>query len=465
MATQVATQLLSKGPLSSAMSQWVFLGLGTYMIVINGQDKDSVIYRAAQEIAKVAYRLVTGGDGSWRSLLREERLHQQHHLQQQQPIVIHSHHSSDSKTNSSWIITTIVQMGLGAGACWTAYLLFTNCLPESIKEMMPVTRKFFESAVTSLGQGILRVRDALSEQIAALGIKQDELSKKQDDTHDKVLGLRDDIGDVRLHMDDISAAISRCESSLSDAADRQTYMSRGVRLLVQCVGDILRPSNPSVARELEHFGRLSAELLDSDEFHYNRNSNHPNSNMGRQGGSSKNQLEYPSSPILSEIGSITSSIDDRNQHQNHNTRAMSLPRPHRSDTTPLTPSTSNAVHTVHQSMSKTMSSSHTNGFMNSHHRPTSRVLKMLQSLNINGTVTKGSQADHRRYSSPEDEVPQSNYHDTLSSSTTSSASFSGHFTPYSETSDVVDPIRLEEVDELLRIVRSGGGALLQAGAE
>ncbi len=440
------------------------------MIVINGQDKDNVVYRAAQEIANVAYRVVTGGDGSWRSLLREERLHQQQqHLQQQQPIVIHSHHSSDSKTNGSWIITTIVQVGLGAGACWTAYLLFTNCLPESIKEMMPVTRKFFESAVTSLGQGILRVRDALSEQIAALGIKQDELSKKQDDTHEKVLGLRDDIGDVRLHMDDISAAISRCESSLSDAADRQTYMSRGVRLLVQCVGDILRPSNPSVARELEQFGRLSAELLDSDEFHYDGNSNHPNNNnMGRRGGSSKNQLEYPSSPILSEIGSITSSVDDRNQHQNQNTRAISLPRPRRSDMAPPTPSTSNAVHTLHHSMSKTMSSSHNNGFMNSHHRPTSRVLKMLQSFNINGTVTKGSQEDninHRRYSSPEDEVPQSNYQDVSSSSTTSSASFSGQVTPYSETSDVVDPIRLEEVDELLRIVRSGGGALLQAGAE
>lgn len=86
---------------------------------------------------------------------------------------------------------------------------------------------------------------------------------------------------------------------------------------------------------------------------------------------------------------------------------------------------------------------------------------------MNGSVTKGNQEDNsnRRYSSPEDEVPQSNCHDVSSSSTSSSASFSGHVTPYSETSDVVDPIRLEEVDELLRIVRNGGGALLQAGAE
>jgi hypothetical protein len=459
MATQAAAQILSKGPLSSALSQWVFLGLGTYMVIFKGDDTN-VVSRAAHEIAHVAYRLVAGfdgggGEGGWRSLLREERLHQQHLQQHQQPIVIHSHHSSDTKSNRSWIITTIIQVGLGAGACWTAYLLFTNCLPESMKEMMPVTRKFFETAVTSLGQGILRVRDALSEQIGALGIKQDELSKKQDETHDKVLGLRDDIGDVRLHMDDISAAISRCESSLSDAADRQTYMSRGVRLLVQCVGDLLRPSNPSVARELDQFGRLSAELMDSEEFHYDGNQN-------RGGQGAKNQLEYPSSPILSEIGSITSSVDDRNHHHPNNMRALSLPRPRRSDMTTSTPSSSNnTVHTTSYSMSKMMMSSSqpNNGLMNQ--RPTSRVLKMLQSFNINGTVTKGNEdTNHRRYSSPEDEVPQSNY--DVSSSSSSSASFSGHVTPYSETSDVVDPIRLEEVDELLRIVRSGGGALLQA---
>lgn len=434
------------------------------MVIFKGDDTN-VVSRAAHEIANVAYRLVTGLDGGgervWRSLLREERLHQQHLQQNQQPIVIHSHHSSDSKSTGSWVITTIIQVGLGAGACWTAYLLFTNCLPESIKEMMPVTRKFFETAVTSLGQGILRVRDALSEQIGALGIKQDELSKKQDETHDKVCSLGEDIGDVRLHMDDISAAISRCESSLSDAADRQTYMSRGVRLLVQCVGDLLRPSNPSVARELDQFGRLSAELMDSEEFHYDGNSNHPQS-RGGQGGSSRNQLEYPSSPILSEIGSITSSVDDRNNHNNK--RALSLPRPRRTDMTASTPSSTsnNAVCTTSHSMSKMMmSSSHpNNGLMNQ--RPTSRVLKMLQSFNINGTVTKGNEDNnnHRRYSSPEDEVPQSNY--DVSSSSSSSASFSGHVTPYSETSDVVDPIRLEEVDELLRIVRSGGGTLLQA---
>eukprot|EP00986_Skeletonema_menzelii_P018152 scaffold25742_cov46-Skeletonema_menzelii.AAC.1 len=70
------------------------------------------------------------------------------------------------------------------------------------------------------------------------------------------------MGDVRLNIDDIAVAISRCESSLDDAAGRQTYMSRGVRLLVQCVGDLLRNSNPAVADELDHFANLSADELD-----------------------------------------------------------------------------------------------------------------------------------------------------------------------------------------------------------
>ena len=132
-----------------------------------------------------------------------------------------------------------------------------------------MTRKFFESAVISLGQGILRVRDALSEQLTILGLKQEELANKQDETHVQVLGIKDDIGDVRLQMDEIGLAITRCESSLTDAAGRQTYMSQGVRLLVQCVGDLMRGSHPSVAAELDQFSRLSSELMD-DDFHYTR---------------------------------------------------------------------------------------------------------------------------------------------------------------------------------------------------
>lgn len=444
MSAQAATQILAKGPLSTALGQWIFLGMGTFVIFTG----DNGVSKAAQDIASVAFRLVTGRDGllpSGATLFREAALGgnnsagQQQVPQPQQPIIIHSVSSSDGSKSGAWgggWTTTIIQLGLASGACWTAYIIFTNFLPEQVKEMLPVTRKFFESAVTSLGQGILRVRDALGEQIAALGLKQEELSNKQDETHDQVLGLKDDIGDVRLQVDDIAVAISRCEGSLSDAAGRQTYMSRGVRLLVQCVGDLLRPSNPTVAEELDQFSRLSAELMD-DEFHYKDGSRRGGNTKGLVGGS-RQQLEYPSSPNLSEIGSTTSTVVD---HENHNMRTLSLPRPRRSQ------SSSSSTREAPNSTSKVMSMS-------------MGGLTMLQSLSrgnssvghASGTSTPITKQLSRQYSSQENEVPQSNYHERSTSGPSS-----GQVTPYG--SDTTDPVKLEEVDELLRIVRNGGNPL------
>lgn len=428
MATQAA-QLLAKGPLSSALGQWVFLGLGTF-VVFTG---DNGVSKAAQEIASVAFKLVTGKDVSAAALLREaalgssaasaSSLHQAPQQQPQQPIVIHSHAAPSGKSGG-WVMT-IFQVGVGAGACWGAYLIFSNYLPDQIKEMLPVTRMFFQKSVTALGNGIIQVRDALSKQIAVISGKQDELANKQDETHDQVLGIKDDIGDVRLQIDDIAVAISRCEGSLTDAAGRQTYMSRGVRLLVQCVGDLLRPSNPTVAEELDQFSRLSAELMD-DEFYY-------------RDGRKRNRIEEcPGSPNLSEIGSTTSTSAD--DHNHHHMRALSLPRPRRSQSS-VTPSGG-----APSSTSKVMSMNR--GHLMGMSPP---PVKMLHSFGSNGTaptaassVSSGnSKTFGRSYSSPIEEVPHSNYHDMSS----------GHATPQS---DFTDPVRLEEVDELLRMVKSGG---------
>ena len=437
MATHVAAQVLAKGPLSSALGQWMFLGFGTY-VIFTGENGVS---RAAQELAGVAFRLVTGM-GREAALLRDEAaLAGRHHFPQQhppQPVVIYQ--SDRSGRGGGWWIATIVQVGLGAGACWTAYILFSNFLPENLKEMMPVTRRYFESAVTSLGQGILRVRDALSEQISALGLKQDELSEKMDETRDGVLGLRDDVGDVRMHVDDIASAISRCEVSLADAAGRQTYVSRGVSLLVRSVGDLLRHGNPEVAEELERFGRLSAEMLEGDDFYHRE--------VGG-GGDEKNRDRCPSSPRgcdLSEIGSNASYAEDDGRR-----RSSSLPRPRRSSSRPPSDGgtqPSNVVTPRHVPPTRGASNDGRGAVVANHAAPpptiasvtpgTSRVLKMLQSFNGNGVMGGYPRAQYARsYSSPEDEVPQSN-------------SSSGIVTP---ESDVSDPIKLEAVDELLRIVR------------
>lgn len=253
---------------------------------------------AATQAVQNILRLV-GGNGA--KLLQDAS---SKNLMPQQPIVIHNMPPapSESITEKNGWRGELMKFAMGAGACWASYVVFSQLLPESLKELLPVTRQFFDQAVTSLGQGIIRVRDVLSEQIAALGLKQDELSAKQDSTLDSVNGLKKDIGDVRLNIDDIAIAISRCESSLTDASGRQTYMSRGIRLLVQCVGDLLRNSNPTVADELDQFSRLSEEL--DGEFHY-RESGSNNSRTSNGTPLKRSNMHYPSSPKISEIGSVS----------------------------------------------------------------------------------------------------------------------------------------------------------------
>ncbi len=78
----------------------------------------------------------------------------------QQPIVIHniSPATSNSLAEKNWK-GELTKFLLGASVCWGSYVIFSQLLPESLKELLPVTRQFFDQAVTSLGQGIIRVRD------------------------------------------------------------------------------------------------------------------------------------------------------------------------------------------------------------------------------------------------------------------------------------------------------------------
>ena len=253
--------------------------------------------------------------------------------------------------------------------------------------------------------------------------KQDELSAKQDETQGTVLGIKNDIGDVRLHIDDIATAISRCEGSLTDAAGRQTFMSQGVRLLVQCVGDLLRPSNPNIAEELDQFSRLSCELMESDDFYYKKDKNGQLPSRERQ----QLESEYPSSPNLSEIGSVSS------HQQAQHIRPLSLPRHRMSQSHSIV--TPRDPYNAPASTSKIMGSAR----------------KMLHSFNNSSscgdtitTAASSSRSFMRSMTSPlEAEIPLSNYLDSYSS---------GNITP---SSDVTDPVKLDDVDELLRVVRSG----------
>mmetsp|Transcript_29270 Transcript_29270/g.46011 ORF Transcript_29270/g.46011 Transcript_29270/m.46011 type:complete len:412 (-) Transcript_29270:107-1342(-) len=402
-----AAQVALRGPLSTALGQWAFLGFGTFVIFTG----DNGVSRAAREIAGIALKLTTGKD--YALLLSEASLAKglANNNNNQAPIVIHNIQPSDGSRSNGNLLSrggwtgTLIHLTLVSGTCWTAYIIFSQFLPEQIKELLPVTRKYFEGAVTSLGQGIIRVRDALGEQIKNLGIKTDLLAAKQDDTHSEVLGLKDDIGDVRLNIDDIAVAISRCESSLDDAAGRQTYMSRGVRLLVQCVGDIMRNNNnPAIADELDHFANLSADQLDSEFYYKDGGVNTPMAKETR----AVTTYNPPLSPNLSEIGSIN---DDSSANR---PIPMSLPRPHRQ------PPQSQAGN-VSASSSKA-----TQGFVSSSPFGTpGGPLQMLRKMNSRPVMSSSS----RQGSCPEDEVPQTDKDNGLPG--------------------------LDEVDNLLKVIRMG----------
>ena len=146
----MAAQLVTKGPLSSALSQWLFVGFGT-LVLFSG---DNAASQAVQNFLSLV-----GGNGA---KLLSDASASRNLMAQQQPIVIHNMQPaiSDSKSerNGGWR-NELIKFAMGAGACWVSYVVFSQLLPESLKELLPVTRQFFDKAVTSLGQGIIRVRD------------------------------------------------------------------------------------------------------------------------------------------------------------------------------------------------------------------------------------------------------------------------------------------------------------------
>lgn len=242
---------VARGPLSSPLAQWAVLGLG--VVAVAGKENVSAALQKA-----VTATLQASAVGPGNVLGPSERMIAP---QGQAPIVIHSGPVATAH-GSSRHVATLVQLTVGATACWVSYIVVSTCLPDAVKELLPVTRKFFDNAVTSLGQAILSVRNALSAQIKDLSDKQDELSSKQDATHTEVLAARDDLDGLRLDLESICASVRRCEDSLAAAERRQTYTVRGVRLLVRCVGALL-PGNATLAGDLEKFSR-EAEVAETE---------------------------------------------------------------------------------------------------------------------------------------------------------------------------------------------------------
>mmetsp|Transcript_15511 Transcript_15511/g.44905 ORF Transcript_15511/g.44905 Transcript_15511/m.44905 type:complete len:408 (+) Transcript_15511:421-1644(+) len=264
-----ASHVLAKGPLSSAIGQWAFVGLGAYALAGGEALRDAAVQTAsvaAQLAAGVPLSAIlqasgTGGSNNHAAGAAGAA------AAAPAPIIIHT--SSGSSSGGGKLLTErplvlLVQLTLGAGLCWGSYIVLSTVLPEQIKEMLPVTRKFFDAAVTSLGKGILQVKESLGEQILGLSTKQDELSEQQSETHAEVLSVRNDLGEVKFDLNAIADTVERCEASLTDAERRQSYTARGVRLLVRCVGAMM-PGNARLASELDRFAQQGDELGFQDD--------------------------------------------------------------------------------------------------------------------------------------------------------------------------------------------------------
>jgi len=175
------------------------------------------------------------------------------------PIVIHTGASIDS---SSRLVTTVVSYGLGAAAVWLSYCFACQYLPEFITQMLPVTRQVFDKAISNLAKGIINVKESLGKQIASLSRKQDELGTKQDETHQDVVDIKDELGQARIDLASLNHSVDDCVVSLEYADRLQSYTARGVKLLVRCVATVL-PTNDRIVTELAQFTK------DGEEFRTN----------------------------------------------------------------------------------------------------------------------------------------------------------------------------------------------------
>ncbi|KAL7576476.1 hypothetical protein ACA910_017981 [Epithemia clementina (nom. ined.)] len=243
--------IVARGPIQSALAgnagQWMALGAGAIALFPDRLDRwFGTNFEKAIALAFAAPGTTHSTSGT------------------SGPIIIHTGNSSDN--NGSTVVTTIMKYGCGAGTIWIAYMVAASMLPDWAKDMLPVSRKFFDRAVTNLGKGILNVKDVLSKQIFNLSQKQDDLSKKQDETHLEVVNIQSELGEARQDLMEMSDALGRCEGQLETAERLQIYTSRGVKLLVRCVASVM-PGNDRIMSELLQFTK------EGEKFQQDKNNN------------------------------------------------------------------------------------------------------------------------------------------------------------------------------------------------
>lgn len=241
---------IGRGPLTfllqSSGTQWIFIG--AIGLGIFGTDRVRSVLE--ESIAKALMLSQTPHN--------QQRFSEGGGSRNMSPIVIHTGSNSSGGglglSSAGGIVGLAVQVTLGAVTCWAAYGVISNAsfIPDIVKEVLPVSRKLFDRAVKSLGEGIIHVRDSLSEQMNQLSQTQEELSEKQDKTLSEIDLVKCDVGDARQDLERMIDSLTRCESSLGSTQDVSNYTAKGVRLLVRCVAGMV-PGNDRVLTELVQY--------------------------------------------------------------------------------------------------------------------------------------------------------------------------------------------------------------------
>lgn len=175
-------------------------------------------------------------------------------------IIIHQNSPSSQNGKAQSLSSTITTVVVGTGACWAAYMVVTNvdCIPDCVKEMLPVTRHFFEQTSKKLGRGIVSVKEALEEQILGLSKTQEDLCHKQEVTHEEVLNVKGDLKGARKDLTSLRESLDDHSRNLDTTQRMQSHATRGVNLLVRAVATFL-PTESTFVGELAQF------IKDGDE--------------------------------------------------------------------------------------------------------------------------------------------------------------------------------------------------------
>eukprot|EP00538_Stauroneis_constricta_P009079 CAMPEP_0119551266 /NCGR_PEP_ID=MMETSP1352-20130426/4555_1 /TAXON_ID=265584 /ORGANISM="Stauroneis constricta, Strain CCMP1120" /LENGTH=385 /DNA_ID=CAMNT_0007597287 /DNA_START=526 /DNA_END=1683 /DNA_ORIENTATION=- len=275
----------ARGPLrillQTASGQWIVLGMGAYGLFPDQVKAvlNPIVLRALEQAPpQVANQLA-----KLESAVKPSSNSTSTQASAPAPIIIHAPGSYGGR---GWTIT-IVQFAVGAGLCVGGYAVVTNSLPDYCKELLPVTRNFFESTAKTLGQGILNLKQALEEQILGIVESQEELDRKLQENTDTVVDIQSELGEAREDLGALGESLERCESTLQESYGMHTFTTRGVKLLVRCVAGLL-PNQDDFMGELNRFIK-EGDAYPDDSLQVTK--------AQRQGGAgSKNNQLPPSTP-------------------------------------------------------------------------------------------------------------------------------------------------------------------------